>query len=167
MLCVLFAERLGSVNEVLMNEVFKKCISTLHAFFAEYWGAYEKHSWKKKKFLTGGKCDRCIWNVTDVMDTLYGTFGENSWRVYSKLLRINRKSMKCLRSVKILCSHFFDASSSFTFSSGMNRTFYEYLVLAGKVVNEIIWEENKCFISFSLYKEEISVLNPPFWIFCF
>jgi len=37
---------------------------------------------------------------------------------YSKPLGVNGKSMKCLRSVKILCSYFFDASTSFTFLSG-------------------------------------------------
>jgi len=40
---VLFAECLGSVDEVLMNEVFKKCIGTLHALFAEYGRAFGKH----------------------------------------------------------------------------------------------------------------------------
>ena len=69
---------------------------------------------KKKKFLMCGKCDRYILGI------LYGAFGESSWSVYEYLkpLRVNGKSMKCLRSVKILCSHFFDASTSFTFLSG-------------------------------------------------
>jgi len=30
---ILFVERLGSVDEILMNEVFRKC--TLHALFAD------------------------------------------------------------------------------------------------------------------------------------
>jgi len=64
----------------------------------------------KKKFLICGRC---------VSGTLYGAFGESSWSVYEYLkLRVNGKSMKCLRSVKILCSHFFDALTSFIFSSG-------------------------------------------------
>ena len=49
-----------------------------------------------------------------VLGTLYGAFRESSLRVYEySKLRVNRKSMKCLRSVKIFCSHF-DASTSFT-----------------------------------------------------
>jgi len=73
---------------------------------------------KKKIFLTCGKYDRCV------LGTLYGAFGESSWSVYeySKPLRVNGKSMKCLRSVKILCSHFFDVSTRFTFSSGTSTT---------------------------------------------
>jgi len=69
----------------------------------------------KKKILTCAKYDKCV------LGTLYGAFGKSSWSVYkySKPLRVNEKSMKCLRSVKILCSHFFDASTSFIFSSRM------------------------------------------------
>jgi len=68
----------------------------------------------KKKYL------KCVGNVTDV-STLYGVFGESSGSVYeySKPLRVNGKSMKCLRSIKILYSHFFDASTSFIFSFTM------------------------------------------------
>jgi len=35
-------ERLGNVDKVLMNEVFKKCIGALHALFAEGCGAFGK-----------------------------------------------------------------------------------------------------------------------------
>jgi len=45
---------------------------------------------KKKIFKTCGKCDRCVSSI------LYDAFGESSWSMYeySKLLRVNRKSMK-------------------------------------------------------------------------
>ena len=65
---------------------------------------------EKKKFITYGKCDRYVLSI------LYGAFG--SVYEYSKPLRVNGKSMKYLRNGKILCSHFFDALTSFTFSSG-------------------------------------------------
>jgi len=66
--------------------------------------------------------------VTDVFWELYGAFGsvgESSWSVYeySKPLRVKGKSLKCLRSITILCSHFFDTSTSFTFSSGYLRVY--------------------------------------------
>jgi len=70
---------------------------------------------EKKKFLTCGKCDRCVLGALR-------SVGESSWSVYeySKPLRVKGKSLKCLRSITILCSHFFD-TSSFTFSSGYLR----------------------------------------------
>jgi len=71
---------------------------------------------KKKNFKRVG-------NVTDVFWAFYGAFGESPWSVYEywKPLRVNGKSMKCLRSVEILCSYFFDASTSFTFSRYLLR----------------------------------------------
>jgi len=59
-----------------------------------------------------------------ILGTLYGAFGESSWSVYeystTTITRVNRKSMKCLRSIKIL-SHFFDASSTSREGSAKNK----------------------------------------------
>ena len=111
MLRVLFAEHLGSVNEVLTKYLGSVSVRFMHSLR----NVEERmRNVNKKKFKTCEKCDRCV------LSTFYGAFGKSSWSVYeySKPLRVNGKSTKCLRNVKIFCSHFFNVSTSFTFSSG-------------------------------------------------